>query len=159
MNLSNNNDSQTLYVIRILFLCFLLYANVCLAADKELPCERIGDETWGSPIGTQRTCHMRKNTVIDSTGVSISSDNDATVGALDFFNNKKIKFLPENPAEKFAKLVFYNAPFCCIESIAKINFKSLKKLRWLYLHSNKIEKVPTNAFEDLAALEVLYLGE
>lgn len=74
-------------------------------------------------------------------------------------NNKKIRFLPENPADKFPNLKLYRPYSCSIEEISKVNFKDLRKLRKLYLDNNAIRKVASDTFEDLTSLEYLSLGK
>lgn len=129
------------------------------AALTEFPCEKINDYSWDMPIGKQRTCFMNKNTAIDSSDVSISSTADASIGAINFYGNKKIKFLPKNPAEKFANLMVYDARYCDIESISYHHFKGLTKLQKLHLSSNKIKKVTSDTFKDLMSLKALWLGK
>lgn len=97
--------------------------------------------------------------MIDSPGVLISSSADASIGALYLEYNRKVKFLPENPAESFPDLVVYNAGYCSIETITKENFKGLSKIIKIFLQSNKITKVPNDVFEDLSVMEGLWLGE
>lgn len=133
---------------------FLLY---CKALS--LKCEKIenfGPYVWG--VGNQKTCFM-KTASINTAGISISVSRDITIEAIIFDSNKKIIFLPENPAQSFPKLLIFYASGCDICSISKSNFKHLDKLQELFLHSNKLTKIDSNTFEDLRSLIHIELGE
>lgn len=99
---------------------------------------------------------MQITTTINSTGVTIAP-RDETIKGLTMYNNQKIHFLPEKLNETFPNLSTYLASACSITEISKMNFENLDKLRFLSLHSNHIEKIARNTFEDLKSLEVLYL--
>lgn len=125
---------------------------------QNIPCEKIEIVSWVSPLDNQVTCDMQPATSINSTGVLIS-ERDETVGAIVFTNNENIRFLPENTAACFPKLLMFSASYCSIESISYSNFKTLENLEHLYLKSNKIKKIESNTFEDLHLLRMLDLGE
>lgn len=101
---------------------------------------------------------MSKETVIDSAGFFITSARDETVEGFHSTGNMKIEFLPENIAEKFPNLIALWAGGA-IKSISKRNFRNLRKLRGLSLESNFFDVIDSRTFEDLVALEKLYLGE
>lgn len=71
--------------------------------------------------------------------------------------NKKIKFLPENPADSFPSLLIYDARNCLIERISKANFKGLSSLKRVFLQQNEIQQIDYNTFEDLKQLKTLEL--
>lgn len=129
---------------------------MCVAADKVLSCERIGDVSWSE--GVYKTCYM-KNATVDSADFEISSSADTTIRALHFGDNKQIRFLPENIAQKFPNLAMLYAGYCSIEIVSYVNFKGLGNLRWLHLQTNGIEKIDSNVFKDLLLLEELFLRE
>lgn len=89
----------------------------------------------------------------------ITTPADSSVEGFYSYNNKNIRFLPENLAEKFSNLIIMWAQSCSIEKISKKNFQGLNKLRGLALSSNFIEQITSDTFEDLVSLTHLYLGE
>lgn len=78
---------------------------------------------------------------------------------VDFYDNQNVSFLPINLHVKFPNLTTLTASFCALKTVTNKNFKSLTKLRLLWLEGNQIEEIPANAFEDLTALEVLHLSK
>jgi Leucine-rich repeat (LRR) protein len=122
----------------------------------EVACDTLENYDWS--IGTKKTCFIR-STAIPAVGFEISSKIDESVGGIDLQDNTGVKFLPENVAKKFPKLIIYNAAFCWIQEVSKENFKNLLRLQKLYLNNNQIKKISINTFEDLTELEVLYLSE
>lgn len=123
-------------------------------------CEEIKNYDWSlSGVGTQKTCDMKTATAIGLPGVAISAARDDTVGAIYFDHNRRIRFLPEDPAAHFPKLLLYTASNCSIEAIFKSNFRDLDLLQQLYLAHNKITEIDNNTFEDLNSLTSLYLRE
>lgn len=158
-NINNFNDLNESFFLRKAIVCIVLcWFRLCIAANKEVPCESILNDSWSYVvIGSLRSCSMTGKTVIDSIGYTINSTDDTTVLGLNFYTNKKVQFLPENIAQKFPNLEGYFAHECSIEGIAKINFKGLHRLRRLELCNNKIETVDQDTFEDLNLLERLTL--
>lgn len=150
---SLTNKMSTTFWKEIFFLMCIL--RCCSATVKEISCEKIECKTW--TLGIQNTCYMNEVTSIDSTGFTISSLTETTIGALNFYNNKKILFLPENPTETFTNLVIFGANSCSVKTIAKANFRGLNQLRALYLNNNQIKIIHNNTFEDLLLLEHLEL--
>lgn len=98
-------------------------------------------------------------TVINDIGFLITSPRNDSIGGLYFLNNKKVEYLPENTAEKFPNLKILHAQGCSIKSVSKQNFKNLKTLRYLTLRDNEIQKIESDTFLDLVALEKLYLSK
>ena len=126
-----------------------------VSADQ-VSCEKIGHYDFG--LGSWKTCYMDKTTEINSADTTIAS-RDESVEGLYFYNNKNIKFLPIEVSEKFPNLLGLGARDCSLTTISKANFKGLSKLRYLSLAQNRIEKIRSDVFEDLVALEHLYLCE
>lgn len=100
---------------------------------------------------------MDRYTTISSENTKLSTKRSETVGGMIFCNNLKISFLPLLVHKTFPNLLGYSAASCSIKSISYHNFKSLTKLRELWLLKNKIETIYSNTFEDLASLERLDL--
>lgn len=132
----------------------------CLILDRtgatEVKCERIVEEKWNL-VGWQNTCRMTRLTSINNYEVTIMSPRDETVGALTFWGNRKILNLPTKVAEVFPNLVFLDAEACSLTVITKEYFKNMGKLRRLDLDRNRIERIPSNAFNDLVSLEEIDL--
>lgn len=136
----------------------LLLLNISRLSASELECENKSAFNYFGHTGTEsaKTCFMQIFTTIDSPGFTIST-SDGTIEGLSFDRNKKIRFLPEQIAEKFPNLLFFLACGCSLTEVLKSNFESLVKLRDLQLSMNQIEKISSNTFEDLASLKTLKL--
>lgn len=102
---------------------------------------------------------MTSTTVIDSVGTVISSARNEDTEALRLSRNKKISFLPENPADAFPNLIFIEAAVCSIKAISRQNFVGLKKLRAVNLIANQIESINSDTFADVLAMERIQLGK
>lgn len=144
------------FVVFVLSCSFAAVFSGDEESSKVVTCELFSFHYWS--LGTLKTCYM-KNTAVDSLGISFSSPKDNDVGAVDFDGNKNIQFLPENIADSFPSLLMYYAANCAIKSVTKLNFKSLRMLRKLYLYGNQISKIEGDTFDDLTLLEHLQLGE
>lgn len=121
-------------------------------------CEKIEDQSLSSPVGTVSACCMTETTSIDTPEATITT-HDSSISAINFQQNKKIKFLPINVVESFAYLLAYTASSCSLKEISKSKFKGLRKLQILWLSYNQIEKISSDTFEDLTDLKKLYLCE
>ena len=124
------------------------------ASADQVSCEKI--ENYGWYFGSSKTCYMDKTTEINSADTTIAS-RDESIEGLRFWGNKKIKFLPIKVSEKFPNLLGLEAGLCSLTTISTANFKGLNKLRFLGLQYNQIKKIRSDVFEDLVALEYLYL--
>ena len=122
----------------------------------EVDCEKIDDFFWGYVFAKISTCHMNKTTEINSSDTTIAS-RDESIRGLWFSFNKKIKFLPIGVNEKFPNLGGLNAGDCSLTTISNENVKGLSKLRLLNLIDNQIEMIGSDIFDDLSALENLFL--
>lgn len=135
-------------MIKIVFVALIvLLAQHAHAMDVK--CEKV----------TEKSCFMQNLTAIDSLGFTISSPRDETLEVLRLYDNKKIQFLPEEVYKQFPNLFMYKAYNCSIKEVSKINFKLLPKLRLLDLSRNQIERIESNTFEDLAAVQMISLCE
>lgn len=142
-------------------LCLLMLTKVWSNAKTSgVPCEKIEESRFGwAGINSVTSCLMNISTVIDSEGFTITTPVTMSVEGLSSFGNRKIKFLPENLAEKFPKLLIMWAQSCSIEKITKKNFQNLNKLLGLAIGDNRIEKIASDTFGDLLSLTHLYMGE
>lgn len=141
-----------------IILLLVIEENSWEANALQVSCESVGHSYWGETIGYMKTCNLRRSTSIDSEGIKISPDDESMQG-LEFDFNKKIKFLPVEVSETFSNLLAYSAYDCSLTSIKKANFAGLNKLKSLQLNGNQISSINSETFEDLIALELLYLGE
>lgn len=140
----------------------LLWLTVLLCvSDAGAPCERIANYSisWGSLIVLNaKTCFL-DTVIIDSIGFSLTTQPDSTITGFRSYGNRKIQFLPENVGETLPNLVFWHASYCSIKTISRDNFKNLSKLRGLGLQGNQIEKISSDTFDDLTALQILWLSK
>lgn len=141
-----------------IFFVALLMISVHQLHANTVKCEsKANFSYWGyAGNGADRTCFMKTETAINSTGFIISS-RDEHIGALQMHLNEEIRFLPEKVSETFPNLLLIWAYKCSLTEVSKNNFENLAKLRSLFLNNNQIEKIPSNAFEDLMSLSILYL--
>lgn len=136
-------------------LIFILFGFFKVSVMTEISCETVHTYDWW--FGTNiKTCKMEKTTATNSTGVKLTNKDEKITG-LRFYRNRKIVFLPENVNEIYPNLLFYFSNSCSIKLVSKIYFREMRKLRGLTLSYNKIEKIPTDTFEDMTSLEKLEL--
>lgn len=121
---------------------------------KEISCEEVRDD-WDNSIGPIKTCFTQRTVAINELGTTVSN-LDVTIKGLTF-QSYRFYFLPDNVTENFPDLLVYRANDCSIKAISKRFFRGLTKLKILHLGSNKIEKISTDTFEDLAELKELFL--
>lgn len=154
-------EIQELWSILIYFCIFSKFALYFLVfvytveADI-ISCRSLSITNWNE-VGEQKTCDLSISTTIVVDNMSFEGEADTTIGALDLRTNGPITFLPIDIDKKFPALVLYES--CCgsIKTIAKKNFKSLISLRWLNLGDNQIDRIPSDTFEDMKALEWIEL--
>jgi hypothetical protein len=130
--------------------------TIQIVKTKEIFCETVVMMFINGYTGRMKTCLMKNSTTIDAVGATISA-RDIRVLGLHFKDNKNIIFLPDKVAETYSNLSDFNAQNCSIEEITNRNFKGLSKLKFLILCVNQIEKILSDTFEDLIALEQLWL--
>lgn len=148
-------------LFRILAILILLMTMKSVSTSKgdrddRGSCESITSSNSWKSFGSYQTCKMDSTTVINSNRFIITT-TDPSVQNLYFSKNTNVKFLPENIAEKFHKLIILMAQECSIKTISRKNFHGLKKLRGLTLRGNQIEKIESDTFRDLVSLEKLSL--
>lgn len=136
----------------------LFASSVSCDPFQQVSCEKIEAYNWHA-AGMQLTCFMTESVAINSSDFTISSERNENIGGLDFTYNTKVYFLPIAIDTTFPDLVGYDASFCSLTELSKDNFKNLVKLTTLWLNSNKIEKILSETFQDLIALEFLALGK
>lgn len=144
----------------LVFAFFFLLSISTSISSEEVHCKSIRTITriyFGYSEG-QKTC-LVADVKIDSTGFLISSTRDETLTAIDFCNNNNVEFSPQNVWKIFPSLLFYDASHCNLEVIRRENFKNLRKLKYLWIGSNQIEKIDDDTFMDLVSLEQLNLGK
>lgn len=157
VELFKKHELKLKFGIYRIFVCLLFVTQYSIAIKAmEIACEKIGEGNWGDPVGEAKICLMHQSTIIDKSDFKILT-RDESINALDFNNNKKIEFLPIKVFENFPHLLGYSARGCSIKEVSKKNFENLNKLKVLWLGDNQIEKIPSDAFEDLSALEKVYL--
>lgn len=141
------------------FLVVVLIVQVCvnLVEGREVACESVKSSEWDSPVRRAKTCFMMQSTSIDELEVTISTSHDESIGAIDFYGNKNIVYLPIKVNKNFPNLSSYDAARCSIKEISQKNLKGLGMLRVLWLHDNQIEKIMSDLFHDLVLLEELWL--
>lgn len=140
----------------LIMLAFIV-AEICSTGNSsKISCEYIKGRHWGRSIGDVKSCKMQNTIAIDSNRVTISIKDESVIG-LDFWGNKKIKFLPVQVNESFPNLLAYSAGHCSLSTIEKENFKGMNKLKGLWLYMNQISTINSDTFEDLVGLEMLYL--
>lgn len=100
---------------------------------------------------TFNSCFPSQTARSDSPSTTFKEFDDL-VQFVSFLFNKKILFLPINVAKNFPKLLVYHAAYLSIDTIKKIHFEGMNKLRWLFLDGNSIERVDSDTFEDLIDL-------
>lgn len=141
------------------FAVLMLLLAFCRAEADEVACERIEDHPINyEGITEPRTCFMSE-VEIAWPGFRISSPHDETVKLFDLNNNRKIYFLPDKISERFPNLLQYQATYCSLAIILRINFQGLDKLTNAYFGGNQIEKISSDTFDDLTSLKKLGLGE
>lgn len=139
---------------------FLIFALFLLAQQIKaatMNCEKT-PLLFNERLGRIRSCFLADVTAIDSPGFEIAERNEQ-IYALYFESNTKIHFLPVKVHEKFPNLLLFTSSSCSLTEISKPNFEKMAQLEFLYLESNKIEKIVSNTFEDLTALKEIDLSK
>jgi hypothetical protein len=126
---------------------------------ENVGCEKLTIYNEQNIVTRLKVCDMSEKTSINAPNVTISTKRDESISGLNFNYNRKIFYLPIDVAEKFPYLTNYGAMACSISKISKLNFNGLNKLKHLWLFDNQIEKIDSDTFQDLVALETLDLGE
>lgn len=126
---------------------------VTTANEVEVECE-----SYASCHAASSCCIMTVISEIKSTQVTIS-ESDNQIDGINFSENRNILFLPVLVYKKFPNLIAYYAFHCSIREISKKNFEKLSRLEDLNLNSNQIERIRSDTFEDLVALQQLHISE
>lgn len=129
------------------------------STEQDFACEKVKTRHWDWTIGDYiYTCFMDETTRIDVKDVAISTYNENVQGLL-LEHNQNIRYLPIKVHENFPNLLGISAFDCKIEEISKANFEKLTKLTEIHLHNNKIKVIYADTFEDLTALQHIFLGK
>lgn len=139
----------------LLLICSSQFFLSSEAATEKVVCDKIENYTWS--VGEQKTCYMESNATMIDADNFVVFPSDFSIKGISFEDNKKISFLPIKMSETFPDLLIYYAPHCSIKSVSFENFKSLKRVREVYLYNNQIERINTNTFQDLISLEYVSL--
>lgn len=142
--------------------CFVFFAIAFTfikhsESQNQVSCDKFTVFSWYiEPKSLSLTCHIN-NLAITSNDYSFSYQRNESIGAVDMNGNRKIHFLPVNPANSFPSLKAYCAERCSVKIIYKENFKGLLQLKRIQLQGNQIQKIDDDTFEDLLQLEILVL--
>lgn len=127
--------------------------------SKNVPCEEIRMiGGWGS-LGSQKSCVLKETTTIIAPGSKFSSCLDPSIRGIEFWENRKIHYLPEGASEKFPDLLGFSAGHCSVTAIEREIFRGLTKVKDVLLEDNQIEGIPSDTFDDLTSLVYLSLSE
>lgn len=156
----NKNTCEIIFIFRHIFCVILIFVINCfeLIKAKQIACESIYAYRFSDPMGSLNTCWIYQSTTINTTGITLTSTSNE-VTAISFWRSNQIFFLPENISVNFPNLTFYDAYNNALNEVTKSNFNSLTRVRWLHLSENKLERIANNTFEDMTALEHLFLSE
>lgn len=135
-----------------------IFLSVCDAASREIACESFKNGSWTFE-GREHICYMTVATSINSNDFKILSSGNESIKALTFFENRKIQYLPVDIYKSFPNLTEILGHSCSIRSLYKDNFRNLWMLKELWLIDNQIERINSDTFEDLTALEWLDLSK
>lgn len=142
-----------------MFIVLVLMLNSLTWADKNVTCEKIvKNHKWQSWNRQNDICFLMQ-VVIDEPNFTVDSPLNVDVGGISIHDNKAVTYLPIDIYESFPEVIRYVASSCRIQAVFKENFKMLKKLSLLTLSSNQIEMIPSNIFDDLVSLELLFLSK
>lgn len=109
---------------------FPLFLVLSAVEAKEVACEKIEGNFWFPPVWA-KACNIHQ-TAFNEPNVAISND-DESIGGLDFDGNKKIEFLPIKVDKSCPNLRGCAARNCSIKEVSKINFNEMNKLQALAL--------------------------
>ena len=103
-----------------------------------------------------KTCRI-ENQNINLEGFTIASKLNREVNGFRVLDNKNVKFLVVNIAEKLPNRMFYVVANCTVTSVNGKHFRNLHVLEFLILRKNEIETIATDSFKDLVKLSLLEL--
>jgi hypothetical protein len=165
MRASNNNYELHFFLYRTIFGLILVTAILSLIHEVKVQlvaCDNIYNFDWNfgyvASKGILKTCTMQK-TSINTTGAIFSGVSDEFILGLRLSENKNIVYLPEKVSHSLPNLLVFEATSCSVKNISNKNFNGLNKLSLLSVSINQIEKIASDTFEGLVALEALFLCE
>lgn len=125
----------------------------------EVPCEKVEDVNYrAGNIGLQSVCYLA-GTMINTPGFTIASERNESIGGLYMLGNRVAFNLLIRVNEKFPGLVVYMVTECTVKTINKGHFDDMRNLKQLDLVKNQIKSIDGTVFEDLTALQFLYLSK
>ena len=133
----------------------ILVPKVTQTNETQIRCTKELEKLNGFMI---QACKI-ENQKIDAEDFSIAADPNRDFQAIHIWNNKEVKFLPENIVECFPRLMLYDVSDCSIKIVNDKYFKALNKLEVLTLQRNEIELIDGNTFKDLRKLQKLLLEQ
>ena len=142
----------------ILFVLLLLKTSWCqTSGNNRIACGSVRNQTIVAYLGLQKTCYIGGEVLINRRDFQLSHVRDDTVRGLVFDSNKKISYAPIFVNEIFPNLITWSSSSNPIQSLSRENFRDMKNLRVLILFDGKIEKIYSDTFQDVTALEQLDL--
>ena len=140
-------------------LCSLLVATVGVGSSKIDQIENAGKVfcTIHSDDDPGKECEIL-NQKIDSEIFTVATNLNIEVSAFSIQNNKEVKFLIENIAEMFPKLIVYRVEKCRVRLINQKHFENMRDLEILSLQTNEIDTIARDAFKYLIKLQGLKLS-
>lgn len=119
----------------------------------EIICERFVSSSL------KEHCDMTKKTAINAANFVIADLPDEDIKGIDFYDNKKIEYLPYKIYKQLPSLIEYLAYSCSIKQISKENFEKLSSLEVIRLENNRIQKILGNTFKGLERLKKVDLSK
>lgn len=139
-------------MLRILAILLLLAGACSLAFSGDFECDF-------SPWPMLPTCNVKNTTTISSPDSRFRAPRNKTVTWISFTNNSNIEYLPERLYLSFPNLNSYFARNCSIKEISDANFVNLPHITLIDVSLNFIESIPSQAFDGLVKLSLIYLSE
>lgn len=119
----------------------------------------VEDSLYTLPNIELETFYVDANQSIELQEIAgIAHEAPNSVQVLHFNNNKGIKDLPVEVYMVFPKLKIFLAAFCSLKMLSKTHLMRLKKLQYINLSDNQIQRIHSDTFEDTANLIDLNLS-
>ena len=135
----------------------MLFASIAAQNTKELTCT-FATQSWTVITAKLNlyTCKLYNQSIYDY-GFTITSTSKTTTKGFSIANQKNVRFLPTNYGEKFPLLNALNIFNCSLQKIHSNAFENLYKLKLINLGKNEIATIEENAFAHQFKLESLIL--
>lgn len=122
---------------------------------KGVRCDSISDSNFGHDE-VVRTCWAESYS-LDNENVFF--EKQESVQRLYMQSGMFLEFLPDRLGKSFPNLLVLDAAKCVIKKINRRNFQGLIKLQVLLLKENQIEKISSDTFGNLKAIERIDLSK